>query len=182
VIIQASNLTRESTTLRLRAVVNELSLGKYIRKLREGRGLSLFALSEKSGVAYAHLSRIENESTIPSPDTIVKIATEIDGDLTLMLQKANNLPRVILDRLMERDAAVRVQTLQRSMSGFDETPDYASAQSLAKVIEESNLDNSDVAELQQAISDLLTLKPHARRAVVQLIAVLSEDEGDDGPS
>ena len=87
---------------------DERSLGKYIRKLREQKALSLFELSERSKVAYAHLSRIENESTIPSPETIVKIATAIDGDLTLMLQKANNLPRIILDRLIERDASVRV--------------------------------------------------------------------------
>jgi transcriptional regulator with XRE-family HTH domain len=160
---------------------DELSLGKYIRRLREQKGLSLFDLSTLSKVAYAHLSRIENESTIPSPDTIVKIATEIDGDLTVMLQKANNLPRVILDRLIERDAAVRVQTLQRSIAGSDGTPDYATAQTLAKVIEDSNLDNRDVAELQAAISGLLTLRPHARRAVVQLISVLSGDEGDGEP-
>jgi transcriptional regulator with XRE-family HTH domain len=160
---------------------DEISLGKYIRKLREQKALSLFELSEHSKVAYAHLSRIENESTIPSPETIVKIATAIDGDLTVMLQKANNLPRIILDRLMERDAVVRIQTLQRSIAGSDETPDYATAQSLAKVIEDSNLDNRDVAELQEAISDLLTLKPHARRAVVQLISVLSGDEGDGEP-
>jgi transcriptional regulator with XRE-family HTH domain len=160
---------------------DELTLGKYIRKLREQKGLSLFDLSTQSKVAYAHLSRIENESTIPSPETIVKIAPHIDGDLTVMLQKANNLPRVILDRLMERDAAVRVQTLQRSFAGTDETPDYATAQHLAKVIEQSSLDNRDVAELHGAISELLTLKPHARRAVVQLIAVLSGDEGDGEP-
>lgn len=157
---------------------DELSLGKYIRKLREQKGLSLLDLSTQSNVAYAHLSRIENESTIPNPDTIVKIAAELEGDLTVMLQKANNLPRVILDRLMERDAAVRVQTLHRSIAGSDETPDYASAQSLTRVIEDSNLDNRDVAELQEAISELLRLKPHARRAVVQLIAVLSGDEAN----
>ena len=160
---------------------DELSLGKYIRRQREEKGLSLFDLSNHSKVAYAHLSRIENESTIPSPETIVKIASAIDGDLTVMLQKANNLPRVILDRLIERDAALRVQTLQRSMHGSDATPDYASAQSLAKVIEESNLDNRDVAELQEAITDLLALRPHARRAVVQLIAVLRGDGGDGEP-
>src|SRR5262245_49342104 len=95
----------------------DLTLGKYIRAKREERRMSLLELSTNSGVAYAHLSRIENDNTIPSPDTIVKLSDAIDGDITVMLYKANNLPRVILDRLIERDNAVKIQTLQRAIPG-----------------------------------------------------------------
>ncbi len=156
----------------------ELSLGKYIRHLREGRRLSLMELSNRSTVAYAHLSRIENESTIPNPETIVKIANEIDGDLTLMLQKANNLPRVILDRLMERDKAVKLQTLRRAIPGDSEDSTGSAEESSVRTIESADLTEQEVSQLREAIDGLVSLRPHARRAVMQLISVLHEDEGD----
>jgi transcriptional regulator with XRE-family HTH domain len=159
--------------------VSDLSLGKYIRQLREARRLSLLELSTRSGVAYAHMSRIENESTIPSPDTIVKICDVIDGDLTVMLQKAKNLPRVILDRLMERDAAVRLQTLHRAIEAVPDDDDADGP--LDRAIEHAKLDSQAVSELRSAIEGLISLRPHARHAVTQLIQVLRDDEGDGAP-
>jgi transcriptional regulator with XRE-family HTH domain len=157
-----------------------LSLGKYIRQLREAKRLSLTELSTRSGVAYAHMSRIENESTIPNPDTIVKICDVIDGDLTVMLQKAKNLPRVILDRLMERDAAVRLQTLHRAIEAVPDDSGDADGP-LERAIEHANLDSQSVSELRSAIEGLISLRPHARHAVTQLIQILRDDEGDGAP-
>jgi transcriptional regulator with XRE-family HTH domain len=159
-------------------VETDLSLGKYIRQLREAKGLSLTELSNRARVAYAHLSRIENESTIPNPETIVKICAELDGELTLMLQKANNLPRVILDRLLERDKAVKLQTLRRSIPGESSGNREGSDQSAIRAIEGVDLSEQEVAQLREAIEGLVSLRPHARRAVIQLIAVLHDDEGD----
>ena len=119
-------------------VDDEQSLGKYIRHQREQLSMSLLDLSIRSGVAYSHLSRIENESTIPSPETIVKIADQLEGDLTLMLQKANNLPHVILERLIERDSAVRLQTLQRAVDGADGSYDDAE-DDLARLVQNAKL-------------------------------------------
>jgi len=157
-------------------MADEESLGKYIRNQREQLNMSLLELSTRSAVAYSHLSRIENESTIPSPETIVKIADQLEGDLTLMLQKANNLPRVILDRLLERDSAVRLQTLQRAVDGADGSYDDT-GDDLARLVQDAKLTNQDVADFRAAISDLLQLAPHARRAVLQMISTLSGDEG-----
>jgi len=155
-------------------VNRELSLGKYIRELREQKRLSLLELSNRTGLAYSHLSRIENESTVPSPDTIVKIAEEIGGDITLMLNKANNLPRVILDRLIERDRAVGLQTLHRAIPGRD-------AQSPSDdVLEGTDLTQAEIEELQAALEGLLRLHPHARRAVINLISVIHDDEETSG--
>lgn len=154
----------------------DLSLGKYIRKLREDKRLSLMALSNQSLVAYAHLSRIENESTIPNPETIVKIADQLDGDLTLMLQKANNLPRVILDRLIERDRAMKLQTLRRSIPGVMDESQNDDEESLIKAIGDAELSEIEVADLREAIVSLVSLRPHARRAVIQMISVLHDDE------
>jgi transcriptional regulator with XRE-family HTH domain len=153
----------------------ELSLGKYIRERRERKRLSLLELSNRTGLGYSHLSRIENESTIPSPETIVRIADEIEGDLTVMLQKANNLPRVILDRLLERDKAVRLQRLHREAGG----PRTDAENDLDAAFEavEGLPAGEESRELRQALSGLLALKPHARRGVLQLIEVLAEDDG-----
>jgi transcriptional regulator with XRE-family HTH domain len=161
-------------------MADDESLGKYIRNQREQLNMSLLDLSTRSGVAYSHLSRIENESTIPNPETIVKIADQLEGDLTLMLQKANNLPRVILERLLERDSAIRLQTLQRAVDGADGSCDNA-GDDLARLVENAKLTNQDVADFRAGISDLLMLAPHARRAVLLLISTLTGDEGDGAP-
>jgi transcriptional regulator with XRE-family HTH domain len=160
---------------------DDLSLGKYIRQLREGKRLSLLELSNRSTVAYAHLSRIENESTIPNPETIVKIAHELDGDLTLMLQKANKLPRVILDRLMERDKAVKLQTLRRAIPGESDDSPGGTDESSVRAIESAELTEQEVTQLREAIEGLVSLRPHARRAVIQLLSVLHDDEGNGEP-
>jgi transcriptional regulator with XRE-family HTH domain len=155
---------------------DDVSLGKYIRRLRESQGLSLLALSTKCGVAYAHLSRIENESTVPSPETIVRICRQLDGDLTLMLKKADNLPRVILDRLIERDQAVKAQTLRRALPGGDQESAGPGSAPLPPAAT-AELTEGEVAQLSEAMQRLVTLRPHARRAVIELISVL-QDEGD----
>lgn len=117
----------------------DLRLGKYIRQLRDRKALSLMDLSNRAKVAYSHLSRIENESTVPNPETIVKLARALDGDLTLMLQKANNLPRIILDRLMEHDKAVRVQTLRRSIPGTSPEANDIADEATTRVLEGAKL-------------------------------------------
>jgi transcriptional regulator with XRE-family HTH domain len=158
--------------------IHDLSLGAYVRELRSRRQLTLLDLSTSTKIAYTHLSRIENESTIPNPETIVKLAHALDGDLTLMLQKANNLPRVILDRLIERDKAVRVQTLRRSIPGASHDPADVAEEALNRAVEEANLSEQDVADLSDAIKGLVMLRPQARRAIIQLIGILHDDEAD----
>jgi len=157
--------------------VPDLTLGKYIRELRLAKGLSLIDLSARTKNGYSHLSRIENESTIPSPETIVKLTNELGGDLTIMLQKADNLPRVILDRLVERDKVVRVQALNRSLRTPQEMGD-TDAEAIGESVDRAGLNEQEVAALRQAVDELIALRPHARRAIMQLISVLHDDEGD----
>ncbi len=160
----------------------ELSLGKYIRELRDRKRLSLLEVSNRTKIAYSHLSRIENESTIPNPETIVKLADVLDGDLTVMLQKANKLPRIILDRLMERDRAVRLQTLQRAIPGAKREPDDVADETANRILAKANLSEQEVGELKEAIETLVGLRPHARRAIIQLISVLHDEEAEGGPA
>ena len=78
------------------------TLGRHIRHLRIDAGLSLWEVSERTGLAYTHLSRVENDSAVPNPATIAKIAEALGGDVAVMLRLADNLPQAILDRLSER--------------------------------------------------------------------------------
>jgi transcriptional regulator with XRE-family HTH domain len=51
----------------------EGDLGRRVRALREGRGLSLRALSRASGIAPAALSQIENNRSSPSVSTLKRV-------------------------------------------------------------------------------------------------------------
>ncbi len=80
----------------------QITFGEHMRRLRRGQRLSLHDLAERTGLSYSHLSRIENDSSLPRPLTVVEIATALDGDLRQMLELAECLPQIILDRMGER--------------------------------------------------------------------------------
>jgi transcriptional regulator with XRE-family HTH domain len=81
----------------------QLTFGEYIRRLRRGRKWNLNTLAEASGISYTHLSRIENDSKLPSVDLVAKLAEALDGDLIAMLVMADCLPRSILDLMRSRE-------------------------------------------------------------------------------
>lgn len=82
-------------------MTTQLSFGEYIHRKRRAKRWQLQELAAQSGLSISHLSRIENDHTVPKPDTVVKLAKALDGDLTLMLRLADCLPREILERLSD---------------------------------------------------------------------------------
>ncbi|HHW56795.1 MAG TPA: helix-turn-helix transcriptional regulator [Clostridia bacterium] len=54
-----------------------LTIGEYIKKIREEKNLSLNQLALYSGVSAAHLSRIERGFREPSPEVLRKISTAL---------------------------------------------------------------------------------------------------------
>ncbi len=156
-------------------VMDELSLGEYIRRLRRDANRSLLALAADTGISYSHLSRIENDSTIPSAHTIATLAEVLDGDLKFMLEKAQALPRSILDRIATREQR-RAPTLRRSAGGSQvgATPD-PSTQSIVNLARRYGLSEDDAADLAGAVVQLLKLNPPKRSAVTQLIQSLFEE-------
>lgn len=54
-------------------VLTEANFREVIKQLREERGLSLRALSRKSGVPLSTLSQIENGRSVPGVDSVAKI-------------------------------------------------------------------------------------------------------------
>ena len=53
-------------------------LGKAIRELREGRGLTLDALAEKAGMHTTYLSRIERAHSSPTWEKVSSLAEALD--------------------------------------------------------------------------------------------------------
>ncbi len=55
-----------------------MSSGTRLRTLREGKGLSQGAIEKSTGLLRCYISRIENGHTIPSLDTIARVAGALD--------------------------------------------------------------------------------------------------------
>ena len=154
-----------------------LTLGEYVRRLRRAKGWSLSEAAEKVGVSYSYLSRVENDSAVPTAETLAKIASALDSDLPAMLELAVWLPRQILERIASRQNAGGVGRLKRAAhrsvgagGGNDESPEMqALAQALGLTLDEAE-------ELAPTLRALAHLAPHHRTAVSGLIDVLRTEE------
>lgn len=161
----------------------ELSLGEYIRRRRREQKCSLQILAERTGLSYSHLSRVENDSTVPKADTVARIAEALDGDLKQMLELADCLPRQILDRMVSPGESLSHRSLQRAThrqalhSPATHEVD-ASALALAQVY---GLPETDARRTAHAILKLLGLDRGQRVAIENLIQSLDvEIHGGDG--
>lgn len=66
-------------------------VGKKIRKLRQGRDLTLRAAAEEIGMDYSHLSKIE-KGQIANTKTYEKIADYFGVDITYLLGERKDIP------------------------------------------------------------------------------------------
>ena len=152
------------------------TLGEYIRRLRRGRKWSLHTLADETGLSYSHLSRIENDSTVPRADTVVRIGEALGGDLKLMLELANSLPKIILDRLESRHEAGS-DPVKRS-AGFDSNPppkDVSLTALADEIARTSGLSDKEAVSIARIVKRLAQLNEHHRDAVMVLIRSLSAD-------
>ncbi len=159
-------------------IADRFTLGDYIRRRRKDKSVSLLAVAKECGIAYTHLSRIEADSTSPRAETVVKIAEALDGDLKLMLELANCLPRVILDRIEARQASEGV-TLNRSFpaASGSNTP----GRSIDELLKTLDLDDETKRLIRTATEQFVRLSPSRRNAVASLIASFYAEGDDHGP-
>ncbi len=61
-----------------KGLVNTIELGRAIRRKREGEGLSLRDVADKTGVSASTLSRIENGTGKPDADNIARLTGWLD--------------------------------------------------------------------------------------------------------
>ena len=156
---------------------DQLTLGEYIRRLRRAAQWSLSSLAEETGISYSHLSRIENDSTVPGADTVARIATALDGDLKLMLEMANCLPRAILDRIAAREETTSPSSFRRALEG--EPNRAAQPSELGAAVTDlaltAGLDENDVSDIREAVRHLIQLGPARRSTLTSLIRSLYEE-------
>jgi transcriptional regulator with XRE-family HTH domain len=163
-------------------MTGELTLGEYMRRLRRAKGWSLHSLSERTGLSYSHLSRVENDSVVPNPKTVVSIAEALEGDLAAMLEMADCLPRQILDRLMSQAGVDRALSLGRTAglrSGGNASEGKAreDALSLAVAI---GIPKAETAEAVEALLRFLRLGQKQRRTLAQLMEMFQVEEDGRG--
>ena len=69
-----------------------MNVGEVVRNFRQRRGLSQGDLEKKSGLMRCYISRVENGHTVPSLDTLTRLAQALDTDLADMFRESSLNP------------------------------------------------------------------------------------------
>jgi transcriptional regulator with XRE-family HTH domain len=77
--------------------IDVAALGRRVRELRQGRGFSLEALAERSGVSVSMLSAVERGQKVPSILVMGQIATALDTSIGRLVDD-ERAPRVVVLR------------------------------------------------------------------------------------
>jgi transcriptional regulator with XRE-family HTH domain len=85
--------------------VSDMNIGQSIRSYRLQKGMSQGDIEKRTGLLRCYLSRVENGHTIPSLDTLSKIATAMEISLSQFFSDAGHsngakgLPQLSEDEL-----------------------------------------------------------------------------------
>src|SRR3954463_3717942 len=89
----------------IKELVPAMNIGETIRTYRLQKGMSQGDIEKRTGLLRCYLSRVENGHTIPSLDTLAKIATAMDVPLGQFFAEnhsngtARNLPPLTEDEV-----------------------------------------------------------------------------------
>lgn len=136
-------------------------------------------VADETELSYHHLSRVENDSAVPGVETIAKLADALGGDLKLMLEMADCLPRQILNRITSRPETAS-RSLKRSAGGASSQASGTSPEGRALALAKAaGIPGAEEVEVANAIVRLLTLDRKRRRAIVQLLeGYMVEERGE----
>ena len=138
-----------------------LTFGETIRRLRREKKWSLSTLAEKTGLSYSFLSKVENDSASPEAKTVARLAEALDGDLRELLEMADCLPEVILNRITRRQGGAATGALNRS-AGLEGQPPADSIGALASDLAIAiGLPAPEAYDLADAIERLINLPGRA---------------------
>ena len=161
----------------------QLTFGEYMRRLRRSRKWNLNTLAEATGISYTHLSRLENDSTLPSADSVAKLAESLDGDLKAMLDMADCLPRTILDRIRSREeenAGALKRTAGLSGNVSEDSDARLNLNIVAELKKGYSLEDNEARKIARAIYGMVNLGESRRSSILDLIASLSSEEDEAG--
>lgn len=75
-----------------------MHLGKKIRRMRQARGLTTVELARRARVSTGFISQLEHSHTVPSLQTLQRIATALDISLAYFLLEESPQPQVVRQR------------------------------------------------------------------------------------
>ena len=157
----------------------ELSFGETIRRFRRFRKWSLGRLAEETGLSYSYLSRVENDSARPQADAVVRLAKALDADLARLLELADCLPKVILDRIIERGASTG-PSLNRLAGAKQPDGDPGSVGALiVDLALKHGLTVVEGRQIANAVERLVQLPGETRSNVTNLILSLEANDADE---
>ncbi|HXF50745.1 MAG TPA: helix-turn-helix transcriptional regulator [Dehalococcoidia bacterium] len=149
-----------------------MTFGEYVRRLRRENRWTLQQLADATGLSYFRLSRLENDSAVPDPATVTKLATALGGDLKRMLELADTLPREILDRMVAGEVG---SSLRRTGPPTHEPQDAALGSGLRALAAAYGLDDEEALEAEEALHRFLSLPRRKRKAMAELLKALDAE-------
>ncbi len=90
----------------------EQTIGRRLRVIRIEKGLSQGDIEKQTGLLRSYLSRVENGHTVPSLDTLRKIAATLDVSLAELLDPESKAPRAA-EEFVENKQQMRFWNLMR---------------------------------------------------------------------
>ena len=72
-----------------------MNLGKKLRRMRQARGLTAIELAQRARVTTGFISQLEHSQTVPSLQTLQRIAAVLGVSLTYFLLEENLQPQVV---------------------------------------------------------------------------------------
>jgi transcriptional regulator with XRE-family HTH domain len=157
-----------------------LTFGEYMRRLRRGKQWSLHMLADATKLSYHNLSRLENDSTLPRADTVATLAEALGGDLKVMLELADCLPRAILDRMVSGEGADNAPSLRRSAGAGTADSDTVRPESALaqEILESYEIDPALAKSLALTLERLLRLDSRQRDSIIRMIEGFADEETD----
>ncbi len=81
--------------------------GDRLRDARERHGLTQEDISERIGASKAQINRYENGKSDPTPDVLMRLATELDVPIDWLLGRSDDEPLAGSGNTPEEDALLR---------------------------------------------------------------------------
>ena len=75
-----------------------MNLGKKLRRMRQARGVTAVELAKRSRVTTGFISQLEHSQTVPSLQTLQRVAAALDVSLTYFLLEESQQPQVVRKR------------------------------------------------------------------------------------
>jgi transcriptional regulator with XRE-family HTH domain len=80
------------------------NFGRFLRQLREKRGLSLRQVEQKAGISHSYLSQVEKHEKIPSAQVLSRLAPILHVDALVLFEEAGLMAKKTKDQVVSDDA------------------------------------------------------------------------------